>query len=73
MASVPSRMRASLRARAANVSALIPDFPFDYAAYLQGKGPLPLGTVNPRHQGERVLVVGAGVAGLVAAGFSRRR
>lgn len=67
MAATPNRMRASLRARAGNVSALIPDFPFDYAGYLQARGASPLGSVQPANLGQAVLVVGAGVAGLVAA------
>ncbi|HGM5580127.1 TPA: flavin monoamine oxidase family protein [Pseudomonas putida] len=67
MASTPSRMQAALRTRASTVSALIPDFPFDYAAYLQAQGAKPLGTVRQEHLGRPILVVGAGVSGLVAA------
>lgn len=67
MAATPNRMRAALLARADAVSALIPDFPFDYARYLQAKGASPLGSLQPENLGQAVLVVGAGVAGLVAA------
>ena len=66
MAATPNRMRRNLLARAGAVSALVPDFPFDYAAYLDSKGKSPLGSVTAEHLGQPVLVVGAGVAGLVA-------
>lgn len=66
MAATPNRMRRNLLARAGAVSALVPDFPFDYAGYLASKGKSPLGSVTAEHLGQPVLVVGAGVAGLVA-------
>ena len=47
------------------VTAFGPDFPFDYAAWLNHpSGPL---TVPAEHHGTEVAVVGAGIAGIVAA------
>lgn len=70
MSAIPSRTKRSPRRMSKDVTALIPDFPFHYANFLkaasenQGSG---LGVVNPANYGQQVLVVGAGVAGLVAA------
>ncbi len=47
------------------VTAFGPDFPFDYAAWLNG--PKPLGSIPATHHGTEVAVIGAGIAGLVAA------
>lgn len=69
MSAIPSRTRGAERLLAADVSALIPDFPFHYGRYLEQAvlNASHLGTINPRHYGTQVLIVGAGVAGLVAA------
>ncbi|UVL56000.1 flavin monoamine oxidase family protein [Pseudomonas sp. B21-035] len=67
MSSIPSRILSAKRVLDNQVRALIPDFPFDYGQYLADKGPAPLGRIQPQHHGQQVLVVGAGVAGLVAA------
>lgn len=67
MSSIPSRIRLAKQVMDKDVSALIPDFPFDYGAYLAGRAAQPLGTVNTQQRGTQVLVVGAGAAGLVTA------
>ncbi len=69
MSAIPSRTRRtqSKRLQANEVRALIPDFPFDYGAYLAQAGQQPLGSIAPSHYGKQVLVVGAGIAGLTAA------
>jgi len=67
MSSIPSRIRLAKQVMDKDVSALIPDFPFDYGGYLSGRGAQTLGTINAQYRGEQVLVVGAGAAGLVAA------
>ena len=70
MSAIPSRStRRTPATRNRDVTALVPDFPFHYADYLnraQAAGQ-PLSRVPPERQGQKVLVVGAGVAGLVAA------
>jgi monoamine oxidase len=69
MSAIPSRSQGAQRLLNKNVTALIPDFPFHYARYLWQAAILkkPLGHVAPQHYGEQVLIVGAGVSGLVAA------
>ncbi len=69
MSAIPSRILGAARLMANDVTALIPDFPFHYGKYLaQAAGnDRRLGTVDAKHYGTRVLIVGAGVAGLVAA------
>lgn len=67
MSSIPSRIRAANRVRDNGVRALIPDFPFDYGQYLSDVGAQPLGQIEAQNQGQQVLVVGAGAAGLVTA------
>ncbi len=69
MSAIPSRSQGAQRLLNKNVTALIPDFPFHYARYLWQAAILkkPLGHVAPQYFGEQVLIVGAGVSGLVAA------
>lgn len=69
MSAIPSRSQGAQRLLNKNITALIPDFPFHYARYLWQAAILkkPLGHVAPQHYGEQVLIVGAGVSGLVAA------
>ncbi|MDD1012266.1 flavin monoamine oxidase family protein [Pseudomonas rubra] len=67
MSAIPSRILSAQRVLDNQVRALIPDFPFDYGQYLMDKGQAPLGRIQPQYHGRQVLVVGAGVAGLVAA------
>lgn len=70
MSAIPSRTNRSPLRMNKDVTALIPDFPFHYADFLQkaldNQGS-PLGHVAPENYGKQVLIVGAGVAGLVAA------
>ena len=69
MSAIPSRTLAAGRLLANDVSALIPDFPFHYGKFLkaaQAAG-TALGQIEQRHYGTEVLIVGAGVAGLVTA------
>ena len=66
MSSIPNRTR-SARARGVDLTALIPDFPYDYGAFLAERGPTPLFDVPESAYGSKVLVVGAGVSGLVTA------
>lgn len=69
MSAIPSRTFGTERLQANDVSALIPDFPFHYGRYLQQavNNSTHLGSVAAAHHGTQVLIVGAGVAGLVAA------
>jgi len=70
MSAIPSRTNRSPLRMNKDVTALIPDFPFHYANFLQkaqGNQGSPLGHVAPENYGKQVLIVGAGVAGLVAA------
>lgn len=69
MSAIPSRSQGAQRLLNKNVTALIPDFPFHYARFLWQAAILkkPLGHVAVPHYGEQVLIVGAGVSGLVAA------
>ncbi|ETK19507.1 putative oxidase [Pseudomonas sp. FH4] len=69
MSAIPSRSQGAQRLLNNNVTALIPDFPFHYAWYLLRAAMLkqPLGRVPEEQLGAQVLIVGAGVSGLVAA------
>jgi lysine 2-monooxygenase len=69
MSAIPSRSQGAQRLLNNNVTALIPDFPFRYAWYLLRAAMFkqPLGRVSEERLGEQVLIVGAGVSGLVAA------
>ncbi|MFO2462157.1 FAD-dependent oxidoreductase [Pseudomonas sp. 15FMM2] len=69
MSAVPSRVRNASRLLTLGVTALIPDFPFHYANYLQKArvSNSALAHIDPCAYGKQVLIVGAGVAGLVAA------
>jgi tryptophan 2-monooxygenase len=69
MSAIPSRAKSAQRLLANDVTALIPDFPFHYARYLDAAlaNQKPLGQVGQGHLGKQVLIVGAGAAGLVAA------
>lgn len=69
MSSIPSRTRGVERLIANDVTALIPDFPFHYGRYLNQavSNSGQLGRVDAEHHRTRVLIVGAGVAGLVVA------
>lgn len=70
MSAIPSRSpRRTPLARNKDVTALVPDFPFHYADYLAAAraADQPLCRVPPECWGRKVLVVGAGIAGLVAA------
>ncbi|WP_277590829.1 flavin monoamine oxidase family protein [Pseudomonas chlororaphis] len=67
MSAIPSRTNRSPLRMNKDVTALIPDFPFHYADFLQKAQGSPLGHVAPENYGKQVLIVGAGVAGLVAA------
>ncbi|CAI8802311.1 FAD-dependent oxidoreductase [Pseudomonas chlororaphis] len=69
MSAIPSRTNRSPLRMNKDVTALIPDFPFHYANYLQSAAnrKLPPCQVDPANYGQKVLIVGAGVAGLVAA------
>ncbi|WPN23311.1 flavin monoamine oxidase family protein [Pseudomonas marginalis] len=69
MSAIPSRSKGAARLLTNDVTALIPDFPFHYAKFLNSavSNGKPLAGVSTRQQGTQVLIVGAGVAGLVAA------
>lgn len=69
MSAIPSRSQGAQRLLNNNVTALIPDFPFHYAWHLLRAAMFkqPLGRVSEERLGEQVLIVGAGVSGLVAA------
>lgn len=69
MSAIPSRVKTAQRLLDNGVTALIPDFPFHYAEYLRKAklGGNRLGQVATHHHGTQVLIVGAGVAGMVAA------
>ncbi|MDO4234376.1 FAD-dependent oxidoreductase [Pseudomonas sp.] len=69
MSAIPSRTKGALRLLANDVTALVPDFPFHYAQFLDqaASNGTPLGQVSISALGSKVLIVGAGVAGLVAA------
>lgn len=69
MSAIPSRSKGAARLLAKNVTALVPDFPFHYARFLETADSLgtPLAQVSRQAYGKQVLIVGAGVAGMVAA------
>ena len=67
MSSMPARTLRTPRARSTDVTALIPDFPFEYGKFLDRSGRNALCTVANAHYGKQVLVVGAGVSGMVCA------
>lgn len=69
MSAIPSRIKGAGRLLANDVTALVPDFPFHYAQFLQQAvaNAKPLGQIASQHYGSQVLIVGAGAAGLVAA------
>lgn len=69
MSAIPARVLGSHRLLTNDVSALTPDFPFHYGRYLSqaSLNHGQLGAIEPVHYGTQVLIVGAGVAGLVAA------
>lgn len=72
MSSIPSRSRytSKTRGKEGGLTALIPDFPFDYGGFLEAarqNKKRPLFSLPEEAKGKRVLVVGAGAAGAVAA------
>ncbi|EOH6072231.1 flavin monoamine oxidase family protein [Burkholderia cenocepacia] len=69
MSSIPSHNRNTPKTRNLDLAALIPDFPFHYGAFLDKAKQLdkPLFKLPSDAQGKSVLVVGAGVAGAIAA------
>lgn len=68
MSSIPSRNRNTPLLRNVDLTALIPDFPFHYGAFLEGAHGRPsLFDFSEGSKEKRVLVVGAGAAGAVAA------
>lgn len=67
MSAIPARtLRSPLRANK-DVTALIPDFPFEYGKFLSQSGKRSLCKIPASSYGKQVLVVGAGVAGMVSA------
>lgn len=69
MSAIPSRSKGAVRLLANDVTALIPDFPFHYRRFLDkaASDGTPLAQVPSLAYGSKVLIVGAGVAGMVAA------
>lgn len=69
MSAIPSRSKGAARLLANDVTALIPDFPFHYARFLETAASqgTPLARVSHLAYGSQVLIVGGGVAGLVTA------
>ncbi|MFU5001705.1 flavin monoamine oxidase family protein [Pseudomonas paraeruginosa] len=67
MSSIPNRSKRSPLRFGKDLTALIPDFPFHYQRYLRNAGSAPLCEVPEEAHGKKVLVIGGGVAGLVAA------
>ncbi|MCF1369967.1 FAD-dependent oxidoreductase [Burkholderia cenocepacia] len=69
MSSIPSHQKNTPRARKVDIAALIPDFPFHYGAFLDEAKRLdkPLFELPPGGKEKKVLIVGAGVAGAIAA------
>ena len=69
MSAIPSRSKGAARLLANDVTALIPDFPFHYGQFLNRAviAGTPLAQVPSNLRGSKVLIVGAGVSGLVAA------
>lgn len=69
MSAIPSRSKGAARLLANDVTALVPDFPFHYRRFLDTavSNGTPLAQVPSLAYGSKVLIVGAGVAGMVAA------
>lgn len=69
MTAIPSRTQGEVRLLANDVSALVPDFPFHYGRFLDhaANNGAPLWNVCSAEFGRQVLIVGGGVAGMVAA------
>lgn len=70
MSSIPSRSRFTPKTRNVDLTALIPDFPFDYGGFLEaarGRPSLFQPPQDPVYRAKRILVVGAGATGAVAA------
>lgn len=69
MSAIPSRSKGAARLLANDVTALVPDFPFHYRRFLDTavSNGTPLAQVPSLAHGSQVLIVGAGVAGMVAA------
>lgn len=69
MSAIPSRSKGAARLLANDVTALVPDFPFHYRRFLDtaASNGTPLAQVSSLAYGSKVLIVGAGVAGMVAA------
>lgn len=69
MSAIPSRSKGAARLLANDVTALVPDFPFHYGRFLDtaASNGTPLARVSNLAYGSQVLIVGAGVAGMVAA------
>lgn len=69
MSAIPSRSKGAARLLANDVTALVPDFPFHYRRFLDTavNNGTPLAQVSSLAYGSEVLIVGAGVAGMVAA------
>lgn len=69
MSAIPSRSKGAARLLANDVTALAPDFPFHYRRFLDTavSNGTPLAQVSSLAYGSKVLIVGAGVAGMVAA------
>ncbi|SFB13852.1 Flavin containing amine oxidoreductase [Collimonas sp. OK607] len=69
MSAIPSRNRYTPKTRGVDITALIPDFPFDYGNFLEtakSKG-TALFEIPAAGKGKKVLVVGAGASGMAAA------
>jgi len=68
-ASIPNRIRNTPQQRNVDLTALIPDFPFDYGKFLDdakaaGRAPF---YVSPEFRGKKVAVVGGGLTGAIVA------
>lgn len=74
MSAIPSRSKGAARLLANDVTALVPDFPFHYGRFLDtaASNGTPLAQISIQEYGSQVLIVGAGVAGMVAAYESMR-
>ncbi|AZE63761.1 MULTISPECIES: flavin monoamine oxidase family protein [Pseudomonas fluorescens group] len=69
MSATPARTRGAARLLVNDVNALAPDFPFHYGRFLRhgASTGAPLWNISSAAVGRHVLIVGAGVAGMVAA------
>ena len=65
---IPARIRTP-EEKNRDITALIPDFPFDYGQFLSQakKSQKPLAHIDPKNRGKRVAIIGGGIAGLVSA------